>query len=126
MTGNRSKTARRPTSTSSTAAPRASCPVHHSDQLFGGFWAILSHDAVVDAALDTATFSNVVPLLATRRPPLESDPPEHPIFRRLMNPYFSRDRIASMEPIVRGFAAEMDDDAILGVGGRKSRWASVP
>jgi cytochrome P450 len=91
---------------------RASCPVHHSDQLFGGFWAVLSHDAVVDAALDTATFSNVVPLLATRRPPLESDPPEHSTFRRLMNPYFSRDRIKSLEPTVRGFAAEMVDDAI--------------
>jgi len=91
---------------------RASCPVHHSDQLFGGFWAVLGHDDVVEAALDTATFSNVVPLLATRRPPLESDPPEHSMFRRLMNPYFSRDRIKALEPIVRLFASEMLDDAI--------------
>jgi cytochrome P450 len=91
---------------------RASCPVHHSNQLFGGFWAVLGHDDVVDAALDTATFSNVVPLLATRRPPLESDPPEHSMFRRLMNPYFSRDRIKALEPIVRRFAMEMLDDAI--------------
>jgi cytochrome P450 len=92
--------------------PRTACPVQHSDELFGGFWAVLGHGEVVDAALDTASFSNVVPLLATRRPPLESDPPEHSIFRRLMNPYFSRDRIMTLEPIVRGFVGDMIDDAL--------------
>lgn len=93
--------------------PRTACPVHHSDELFGGFWAVIGHDEVVDAALDTTTFSNVVPLLATRRPPLESDPPEHSVFRRLMNPYFSRDRIRSFEPIVRGFVVSMIDEALV-------------
>ena len=60
---------------------RDACPVHHSDELFGGFWAVVGHKDLVRAAMDTSTFSNVVPLFSTRRPPLESDPPEHSIFR---------------------------------------------
>jgi hypothetical protein len=54
------------------------CPMAHVDGMFGSFWAVLGNDAVVKAAHDTSTFSNVVPLFGTRRPPLECDPPRAP------------------------------------------------
>lgn len=83
------------------------CPVARVDEVLGGFWAVLSHDALVEVALDTETYSNVVPLFGTRRPPLECDPPEHRFYRRLLNPFFARDRIAAMETDVRRYAIEM-------------------
>ena len=64
------------------------------DEVLGGFWAVLDHDLLVQAALATDTFGNVVPFFSTRRPPLESDPPEHTFYRRLLNRYFSRERLA--------------------------------
>lgn len=68
---------------------------------------MLGHDELVEAALATDTFSNVVPFFKTRRPPLECDPPEHRIYRRLLNPYFSRERTAAMDLPLRRDAAEM-------------------
>lgn len=83
------------------------CPVARVDEVLGGFWAVLSHDALVEAALNTETYSNVVPLFETRRPPLECDPPEHKFYRRLLNPFFTRERMTELEPDVRRYAVEM-------------------
>ncbi len=88
------------------------CPVARVDEVLGGFWAVLGHDALVEAALATDTFSNVVPFFKTRRPPLECDPPEHRIYRRLLNPYFSRERVAAMEAPLRRDAAEVIDTLV--------------
>jgi len=88
------------------------CPVARVDEVLGGFWAVLSHDSLVEVALNTETFSNVVPLFNMRRPPLECDPPEHRSYRRLLNPFFARDRIAAFEPDVRRYAIEMVDPLI--------------
>ncbi len=89
------------------AETRSRCPVARVDGVLGGFWAVLGHDELVEAALATDTFSNVVPFFKTRRPPLECDPPEHRIYRRLLNPYFGRERIAAMEAPLRRDAAAM-------------------
>ena len=88
-------------------AVRERCPVARVDEVLGGFWAVLEHDALVEAAVAPATFSNVVPFFRTRRPPLECDPPEHTFYRRLLNRYFSRERLAAMEPRLRAFVVEM-------------------
>jgi cytochrome P450 len=40
------------------------------------------------------------------RKPLHIDPPEHALFRRAMNPYFVDERIAPLEPDLRGVAAQ--------------------
>ena len=84
-------------------------PVARVDEVLGGFWAVLSHNSLVEVALNTETFSNVVPLFDTRRPPLECDPPEHRFYRRLLNPFFARDPINALEPDVRRYAIEMLD-----------------
>lgn len=89
------------------AEARSRCPVARVDGVLGGFWAVLDHDLVVEASLATGTFSNVVPFFKTRRPPLECDPPEHRVYRRLLNPYFARERLAPLEAPLRSYAAEM-------------------
>ena len=72
-----------------------------------GFWAVLGYDLVHEVVADTATFSNVIPLYPTRRPPLESDPPEHTAYRRVLAAHFSSRRTATMEPAIREFTREM-------------------
>jgi cytochrome P450 len=89
------------------AEARSRCPVARVDGVLGGFWAVLGHDLLVETALDTTRFSNVVPFFNTRRPPLECDPPEHRVYRRLLNPYFSRERMAALEEPLRRYAREM-------------------
>ena len=58
-------------------------------------------------ARDVETFSSQVIRFSTLRPPLEVDPPDHQVFRRVLNPYFEPARIAAMEDSVRGFVREM-------------------
>jgi cytochrome P450 len=87
---------------------RSACPVVKvSDGEGPGFWAVLGHDLVTEVVADTATFSNVIPLYPTRRPPLESDPPEHTAYRRMLAAHFSPGRTAMMEPTVRDYTREM-------------------
>jgi cytochrome P450 len=89
-------------------AARSGCPVVHVRDGEGpGYWAVLGHDVLLDVVADTATFSNVVPLYPTRRPPLESDPPEHTAYRRVLAAHFSTGRTAALEPVVRDFTREM-------------------
>jgi cytochrome P450 len=89
-------------------AARSACPVVKVSNGDGpGFWAVLGHDLVHEVVADTATFSNVIPLYPTRRPPLESDPPEHTAYRRVLAAHFSSGRTAMMEPAIREFTREM-------------------
>jgi cytochrome P450 len=85
----------------------ASGTVSRVDRAFGGFWGILRYDGVVAAALNTHAFSNVVPLFGARRPPLESDPPEHTAYRRSLNPFFHPGRLLELEPVIRRYAREL-------------------
>jgi cytochrome P450 len=99
------------------AETRSECPVARVDGVLGGFWAVLGHDLVVETALDTARFSNVVPFFHTRRPPLECDPPEHRVYRRMLNPHFSREGLAALEGPLRRFALEMIGELVAAEGG---------
>lgn len=51
---------------------------------------------------DTAVFSNVMGLMGSEEPliPLGVDPPAHARYRRLLDPLFSRKRMAQLEPSV--------------------------
>lgn len=101
---------------------RKECPVAHSDA-WGGFWALMKHDDVVNAASDSETFitskQNVVPKVAFtgRRPPLHLDPPEHTPYRRALNPLLSERRIKQFEPKIREICARLLDKMVANGGG---------
>jgi cytochrome P450 len=91
---------------------RRECPVAHSDA-WGGFWALMRHADVVNAATDSDIYitskQNVVPKVAFtgRRPPLHLDPPEHTPYRRALQPLMSAKRIEPFEPVIRGICREL-------------------
>ena len=101
---------------------RARCPVAHSDA-WGGFWALASYADVRRVLCEPEVFitskQNVVPKLAFtgRRPPLHLDPPEHTLYRRVLNPLLKPERIATMEPVIRRMAAELLAPLVAAGGG---------
>jgi cytochrome P450 len=89
------------------AALREHCPVAWSDRM-SGFWAVSRYDDVVAIARASERFNNSGgPQFGTSRPPLEVDRPEHTFFRRILQPHFSKERVALLEPAIRGYVAEM-------------------
>ena len=83
-------------------AMRDRCPVARSD-LLG--WSLFRHEDVVRVLNDPATFSSIVS--RHRAVPNGMDPPEHTVFRRLIEPYFAADRIQAFEPHCRRIAANL-------------------
>ena len=91
---------------------RRECPVAHSDA-WGGFWALMKHADVAEAASDWKTYitskQNVIPKVAFtgRRPPLHLDPPEHTPYRRALAPLFTERSIARLEPVIRTICRDL-------------------
>ncbi|MFZ0380674.1 MAG: cytochrome P450 [Solirubrobacteraceae bacterium] len=50
------------------------------------------------------------------RPPLEVDRPEHTFFRRVLHPYFAKERVGPLEGRIRGFVGEMLEPVIAAGG----------
>lgn len=97
---------------------RNRCPVAYTDQ-FGGFFGVFRHEDIVRAAADTTTYSSAlaspsIPAVATggRRLPVQSDPPEHGRYRRLLRAFFLPDRLAEFEAVVRATARELITHAV--------------
>jgi cytochrome P450 len=109
---------------------REGCPVAWSDRSVlspGGFWAISRYGDVVAVALAADRFNNSGgPQFRTPRPPLEVDRPLHTFIRRILHPYFKKDRVASLEPRVRGYVAEMLDPLIDAGGGDLAQALTYP
>ena len=63
-------------------------------------WA-LRHPEVFSSDSEAVSIGNERPLI-----PLQIDPPEHVKYRKLLDPVFSRKRMATLEPQVRRLAAE--------------------
>jgi len=88
------------------AEMRQRCPVAHSNT-WNGFWALLRYEDVVNVLSDykmyTTSVQNVVPKLAFtgRRPPLHLDPPEHTSYRRVINEFFSTEKMKAITPVIR-------------------------
>lgn len=84
----------------------------------GRFWSFLRFDDIVAAARDTVTFVNTGgSRFATRRPPLESDPPEHAVWRRLLLAYFAPSRMRFLESASRRFTTTLLDPLLSAGGG---------
>lgn len=81
---------------------RETCPVAHSDYLG---WSIFRHADTVEVLADPDTFSNVV----SRHPavPNGMDPPQHTVYRRMIDPYFTQPRVDAFEPECRRIARDL-------------------
>jgi cytochrome P450 len=80
---------------------RAACPVAESPRGV----TLFRHADVVAAAGDPATFSSAAS--AHRMVPNSLDPPEHTAFRAVIDPFFTPERMATLEPRVRRIAHEI-------------------
>jgi cytochrome P450 len=97
---------------------RAACPVAESPRGV----TLFRHADVVAAAADPATFSSCAS--GHRMVPNSLDPPEHTAFRAIIDPFFTPDRMRSLEPRVRRIAREIIGtlprgatvDAVTGIG----------
>jgi cytochrome P450 len=89
---------------------RRECPVAHvrDDGRFRNYWAVMRHDDVMQVLRQPDVFvNNGHDRLRTRRPPLESDPPEHPQVRKLLQPFFAAKRLEAFEPVSRRLALDL-------------------
>lgn len=99
------------------ARMRALCPVARSDS-HGGFWVVASYAEALAAAQDWGSFSSAHGLSVTRSPtvvrnlPVEADPPEQRVFKRLINPYFAPAAVARWERPTRQLVARLIDGFI--------------
>ena len=76
------------------------------------------YDDAVEIARRADVFNNSGdPQFGTPRPPLEVDRPLHTVFRRILQPYFAKQRVAGLEDRVRGYAVEMLEPLIAAAGG---------
>ncbi|MGR7025776.1 cytochrome P450 [Geodermatophilus sp. URMC 62] len=88
---------------------REQCPVAWADD-HGGFWTLTRHADVKEAARQPGTFASGAPFIMMPnfgdQIPISLNPPEHAAYRRLLNPYFSREAMDRLEPTIRGFVVE--------------------
>lgn len=84
---------------------RARCPVPFSPS---GNWAVLRHDDVVTVLDDPVTYSNSVSQHLSV--PNGMDPPEHTIFRTLVDRYYDTAQMAAFEPTCRQIVRELIDE----------------
>jgi cytochrome P450 len=88
-------------------AMRETRPVAYSDVLH---WSVFRHEDVVRVLRDHESFSNAVS--AHLSAPNGMDPPEHTAYRRVIEPFFSAERMEAFEPICRTIVGELLDKAL--------------
>lgn len=100
------------------ARMRELCPVAHSDA-YDGFWVVTRYEDALDVAQNWQTYSSAHGLSATghsrtvvRNLPVEADPPEQRIFKRLINPFFTPAAVAPWEEPTRELVTRLIDDFI--------------
>jgi cytochrome P450 len=93
----------------------------------GPHWSLMTYADIVEATRAPETFRNVgAARFAHRRPPLESDPPEHGHFRRALQPFFSAARMKELETQLRADAARLLDPLLAAGGGDAARQFARP
>lgn len=83
-------------------AMRQCCPIAYSDYLG---WSLFRHEDVVRALDDHHTFSSVVSRHLSV--PSGMDPPQHTVYRRLIERHFAPERVAAFEPLCRTISAKL-------------------
>ena len=96
------------------ARMRELCPVARSEE-HGGFWVATRYEDVLRVAQDWKVFSSAhglgVSKAATvvRNLPVQADPPEQRVFKRLINPFFTPAAIARWEAPTRDLVTRLID-----------------
>jgi cytochrome P450 len=89
-------------------------PVARSEE-HGGFWVVSRYEDVVDVAQNWEVFSSAHGLGISNTPtvirnlPVQADPPEQRIFKRLINPYFTPAAVAPWERPTRELVTRLID-----------------
>ena len=86
---------------------RECCPVAYSELME---WSLFSHGDVTRVLHDPDTFSNAVSQHLSV--PSGMDAPEHTEYRRIIDPYFSPQRMDAFEPICREISADLVQNAL--------------
>jgi cytochrome P450 len=93
---------------------RELCPVAHSDQ-HGGYWVVTEYEDVLAVLQDWQTFSSAHGLNIPQTPgvvrnlPVEADPPEQRIYKRIINPYFTPASVSVWEQGMRELVRRLAD-----------------
>jgi cytochrome P450 len=104
---------------------RQTCPVVQSDA-YGGFKVVTSYRNVTAVAQDWATFSShhdadgtgngyggvTIPSAPLRSIPVETDPPEHTKYRRLLAPFFTQAEADRCRPRIAEIAEHFVDNVV--------------
>ncbi|GAA0949755.1 cytochrome P450 [Actinocorallia libanotica] len=99
------------------ARVRELCPVARSEE-HGGFWVVSRYEDALTVAQDWEAFSSAHGLgisgapTVVRNLPVQADPPEQRIFKRLINPFFTPAAVAPWEPATRELAGRLIDGFI--------------
>ncbi|MCG2621323.1 cytochrome P450 [Arthrobacter sp. I2-34] len=99
---------------------------------YGGFWTLLSYDAVREAATDTEKFSSAqgvtIPVFGNPLPayPLELDPPAHRAYRKVLVPALRPDQVNQWAGDIRAVTTEcIDRFADRGTADLKAELAAI-
>jgi len=96
------------------ARMRELCPVAHSEE-YGGYWVVSSYEQALAVAQDWAAFSSAHGLSVSKTPtvvrnlPVEADPPEQRVYKRLVSPYFTPAAVARWEQPTRDLVTRLID-----------------
>lgn len=101
---------------------RANCPVAlqnggGGNGLARSGWLLTRYADIVEAAKQPEIFGQSIRWPGRRRPPLESNPPEHRALRALIQPFFMPKHIRTLEPVSRGLAVDLTAPLIAAGGG---------
>lgn len=93
-------------------AMREQCPVAHSDAHEDGFWSVSRYRDIEYVHMNLEEFSScpvTIPPVGNPRPmaPIESDPPLHKGYRRILTDVFSKPTQKGKEDVYRAMAVEL-------------------
>ncbi|MFC5752230.1 cytochrome P450 [Actinomadura rugatobispora] len=99
------------------ARMRDLCPVAHSEE-HGGFWIVSKYEDVLSVAQNWEVYSSAHGLGVSKAPtvvrnlPVQADPPEQRIYKRLINPFFTPAAVARWERPTRDLVTRLIDDFV--------------
>ncbi|WP_199485254.1 cytochrome P450 [Actinomadura craniellae] len=99
------------------ARMRELCPVARSEE-HDGFWVVSTYEDVLGVAQNWEVYSSAHGLGVSKAPtvvrnlPVQADPPDQRIFKRLINPFFTPAAVAPWERPTRELVTRLIDDFI--------------